>query len=282
MDRFFHLKFPLHLVVLLQFLTLLFFALESSAAYAQAEKQAMDAFQAAVTAEKPAAPACPCPDEKEKKSDDWELGLSFGFNMSKGNADTRLLAAGINANREKDNNIYKLVFSGAEGEQESVTNQRFVRGDASYDRLVTERTYLGIGTTFLSDDIADVDYRTISNLSAGYFLLKDDDLKFSIETGPAYVFEKQGGVKDNFFAWRFGNDFSWQFSESGKIFQRAAFLLNTDDTNDYLLIAKAGVEAALNSWLSLVFAIEDRFDNSPAPTAKKNDVLITSSLKVSF
>lgn len=230
----------------------------------------------------PTAPACECPPKEKKNPENWDLGVSLGFNLSQGNADTRLMSAGVNARKEKDKNIYKLVFSAAEGEQNGEVSQRFARGDASYDRLLTDRAYTGVGGTFLTDDIADVDYRLILNSSLGYFLAKSDDLTFSVETGPAYVFEKQGGTDDNYFAVRFGNDFTWKFSESGSIFQRSALLVNTERADDYLIIAKAGIEAALNSMLSLVFAVEDRFDNSPAAGAKKNDVLITSSLKLSF
>jgi len=228
------------------------------------------------------APACDCPTKEKKDPENWDLGVSLGFNLSQGNADARLMSAGVNARKEKDKNIYKLVFSAAEGEQNDEVSQRFARGDASYDRLLTETVYAGIGGTFLTDDIADVDYRLILNSGLGYFLAKSDDVTFSVETGPAYVFEKQGGDEDNFFAARFGSDFTWKFSESGSVFQRSALLVNTERSDDYLIIAKAGIEAALNSMLSLVFAVEDRFDNSPATDAKKNDVLITSSLKLNF
>jgi putative salt-induced outer membrane protein YdiY len=140
--------------------------------------------------------------------------------------------------------------------------------------------YALAGVAYLSDDIADVDYRVFLNPGLGYFFVKDDEVKFSMETGPSYVFQKQDNDEDNFLAWRIADRFEWKFSETGKIFQGLEFLLNTDDTDDYLINAEAGIEAALNSTLSLVLSVRDRFDASPAAESEKNDVIVTTGLKV--
>lgn len=230
----------------------------------------------------PVAPPCDCDGKKEKKKRDYDLSLNFGFNLTQGNISTRLLTGGLDASKEVNKNIFKFTVFAAEGEQESETTQRFIRSNLSYDRLLTDKFYLGGGTSLLADDIANVDYRSITNLAAGYFFLKEEDLKFSLEAGPAYVFEKLGNEKDNFAAARLANNFMWKFSETASLFQKTEFIVNTENANDFLIIARAGVQAALNSMLSLVFSIEDRFDNSPAEDAKRNDVIISSALKVNF
>jgi putative salt-induced outer membrane protein YdiY len=230
----------------------------------------------------PRARLCSCPGDPPPEKKDYELGISFGFNLTQGNISTRLLTGGLDAALEKDKNIYKFSLFAAEGEQEREITQRYARTNLSYDRLLTKKFYIGAGTSFLADDIADVDYRSISNIGAGYFFLKEDDIKLSFETGPAYVFEKQGSVKDNYAAVRIANNFTWKFTETGSFFQRAEFIVNTENAEDFLIIARAGIQAALNSMLSLVFSVEDRFDNSPAEDTKRNDVIITSSLKVNF
>jgi putative salt-induced outer membrane protein YdiY len=224
---------------------------------------------------------CPCPPSK-KKTDAWDLNLSLGFNLTQGNVSSRLMTAGFDAAREKDKNIYKFLLSAAEGEQESETTQRFLRANTSYDRLISDRVYTGVGASILTDKIADVDYRGVLNTGFGYFFFKSDTLKFSVESGPAYVFERQGDINDNYFAVRFADDFSWKFSETASLFKKAEILLNTERGDDYLIIAKAGIQATLTSMISLVLSVEDRFDNSPAENRKRNDVIITSSLKFNF
>ncbi len=248
--------------------------------------QAKDELLGSITDSSPIIPPpeekCDCEEDKKKEPKDYDLSLNFGFNLTQGNISTRLLTGGVDASREKNKNIYKFTLFAAEGEQDDETTQRFIRTNLSYDRLLSDRFYIGAGTSLLSDDIADVDYRSITNIGAGYFLLKEEIVRLSVETGPAYVFEKLGSRKDNFAAVRVANDFMWKFSETGSLFQKAEFIVNTENADDFLIIARAGVQAALNSMLSLVFAVEDRFDNSPAEDTKKNDVIITSALKVSF
>lgn len=230
-------------------------------------------------AEKATPPSCE-PSKKDPTA--WDLSSSLGFNMTKGNADTRLLTAAFDATQEKDNNVYTFNLAGGDATQNGERTQRFFRGKAAYDRLLSDRSYLSVSGSFLADDIADLDYRTVLSPAAGYYFLKSEETKLSAETGPAYVFQKQGGIDDNYLAWRVADNFSWKFSPTAKLFQYADYLLNTDDTKQSIIVAKAGVEASLTSSLALVLAVEDRFNNLPAAGRKKNDVLVTSALKVSF
>jgi putative salt-induced outer membrane protein YdiY len=260
-----------------QFKLLLSFAIFISSTNLMAED--LNSLATGPAKEKAPPPSCE-PEAKDPTA--WDLSVALGFNMTKGNADTRLLNASFDARQEKDDNVYILNFSGADGKQEDVTTQRFVRGQATYQKLLSERTYLSTTGSFISDDISDIDYRAVISTSGGYYLIKSENTKLSAETGPAYVFQKQGGIKDDYLAWRVADNFSWEFSKTAKLFQYAEYLLNTDDTEQSIIIAKAGVEASLTSTLALVLAIEDRFNNLPAEGRKKNDVLVTSALKISF
>jgi len=218
----------------------------------------------------------------KKDPGEWDISAALGFTLAQGNADTTLLTAEGLAAREIGDDIYSLGFNGAVGEQNSVDTQRYIRGDAGYKHLLSDKVYASAGLAYLTDDIASVDYRIFLNPGIGYFFIKDEDLTLNVETGPSYVFQKQAGDKDNFLAWRVANRFEWKFSETGKIFQGTEFLLNTDDTEDYLINAEAGIEAALNSKLSLVVSIRDRFDASPAADVEQNDVILTTGFKVSL
>jgi len=217
-----------------------------------------------------------------KDPTEWDLSAYFGYNMTRGNADTKLLNLGFDAGREKDSNIYTINIAGADGSQDGEKTQRFIRGKLAYDRLLTEKFYLSTSGSFIADDIADLDYRTLISPAAGYFFIKNEKTKLAAETGPAYVFQKQGGDDENYLAWRVSNNFSWKFSNTAKIFQYADYLLNTDDTDQSIIVAKAGIEASLTSALALVLSVEDRYNSLPAEGRQKNDVLVSSALKVSF
>jgi putative salt-induced outer membrane protein YdiY len=57
---------------------------------------------------------------------------------------------------------------------------------------------------------------------------------------------------------------------------------STDKSSDYLLKAQAGVEAALTTMLALVLTVDNTYDNEPAAGKDKNDLAITSALKISI
>ncbi len=229
------------------------------------------------------ADAAPPPDctPKVKEPGAWDLSAAVGFNLASGNINSNLLTAGFAAAREKDEDLYNFTLNGAQGEQEGETTQKFIRSTASYNKLLSDRFYAGAGASFISDDIAGVDYRGVLNPGIGYFVVKEEDVSLSFEAGPAYVWQKLG-VKTDFLAARAANEFKWKLSETAKVFQTAEYLLNTDQTEEYIVIGTVGIEATLTSALALVTSVQDRYNSVPAPGRESNDVIVTSALKVSF
>jgi len=223
-----------------------------------------------------------CAKGVKKDPGEWDLSLAFGFNLTSGNSDTTLLTGQTKALREIDQDIYNLEFNGAYGKQDSVDTQKYIRGDAGYKRLLNERLYLAASVGHLSDDIANIDYRLQLNPGVGYFLIKSEVTTFNLEAGPSYLFQKLDSEKSNFVAGRIANNFEWKLSETAKIFQTTEYVLNLEDTNESIVNAGAGIEASLTSKLALVWAIRDRLNTQPAEGLEKNDVIITSALKVSL
>lgn len=217
----------------------------------------------------------------------WDKSLAFGFNYTSGNSDTTLLSIQGQAQKETDKNIWDLntsYFFGEdkdlEDEDNSSTTRNDLRAGASYKRLISERFYLSPGVNFHYDEIADIDYRVMLNPTAGYFFLKDDDFRFSGEVGPSYIFERVGEEEQDYLAPRLGESFSWIISCSSKLFQTAEVLFDSEDSDNTLINAELGIEAAINTSLALVFSIRDNYDNQPAVDSERNDVAVVTALKV--
>ncbi len=129
----------------------------------------------------------------------------------------------------------------------------------------------------------------------GHYFVKNETTNLSGEIGPSYVIEKlhvdhpgQLPPDDvtsewrNYFALRLGEKFEHQLSETAKVWQSLEILPQIDDFNNFLLVAEVGVEASLNSDLSIRFVVSDRYDNEVADGTKKNDVSVVSSLVYQF
>ena len=225
----------------------------------------------------------------KKKLDEWDKSALFGFNSTSGNSKTLLLTIAGNAHLERNNSIFDAAAQYGYGEdktdpaegKDTTTRDNFL-GSVSYDYLISERTYLGLGTKLVYDKIADIDYRDNINPTLGYYLLRDNSFKFRVEAGPSYVFEKVAGETNNYFSPRIAERFEWAITCSSKIFEAAELLLDTSDSNNYMVNAEAGIEAAISTNLSLVLKAQDSLDNVPAAGKDKNDLAIISAVKLAL
>lgn len=229
----------------------------------------------------------PCAPKKDPAA--WDKSLSLGFNLTQGNSDTTLFNLGGKAARDYQNDIWDFGFAYSYGEDdareeagEDKTNKNDFRGNASYSYLLTDRLFLGFGTKYLYDEIADIDYRVNLEPTVGYYFLKDNSFKFRIEGGPGYIFEKAGGVDDDYFAPRIADRFEWAITCTSKMFQAAEVIFDISDSDNYIVNAEAGVEAALTTALALVFSVRETYDNQPAAGREKDDLAVITALKVAL
>lgn len=242
----------------------------------------LQAFAECIPGEDPCAP--------KKKLNEWDSSLLFGFNLTQGNSETMLLGIGGKAQKEENNNIWNFGALYNYGEdktnkndsEESDTTRNDFRANAKYDYLFSERAFVGIGTAFLHDEISDIDYRVTIDPAPGYYFLKDNTFKFSAEIGPSYVFEKQGGEEDDYLAPRVAEKFEWAITCSSKVFQLAELYYDVSDSENVLVNAEAGIEAAISTNLALVFSVRENYDNVPAVGFDRSDLAVMTSLKVAL
>ncbi len=229
----------------------------------------------------------PCAPKKIK--DAWQKSALVGFNLTSGNSKTTLLNLGLAAAKETDEYLTDVSAAFNYGEDKNIedsingtTTRNDVRVAGSYHEKLTELSYIGFGTKFLHDEIADVDYRATLSPGLGYFVLKDSDVSLALEAGPSYVFEKVGGLKDDYLAPRIADKFNWVISCTSKLYQSAEVLLDVNDSENYLANAEAGVEASLSSSVALVVGVRYTYDNVPASGREKDDLAVITSLKIAL
>lgn len=230
----------------------------------------------------------PCAPKREKNA--WEKSIAAGFNLTQGNSETMLLNLMGNVHRETDDDVIDFGAQynyGRDKEQntdnsENRTTRNDFRGNASYDYLLNERLFGGFGAKIMTDKIADIDYRLNVVPAMGYYLVKDDVLKFAVSAGPAYTFESVADEENNYFSPMVGEKFTWVMSCTSKLYQSADIFFDTSDSKNYVVNAEAGIESALTTMLALVLSVRDTYDNEPAPDKDSNDLAFMTSLKVLF
>lgn len=253
---------------------------------AAAEDLTQDLKQLSAPPPKAAAPvSCEAP---VKDPAIWDKSLNFGLNYTDGNSKTTNIYAGGLVARDYDNNAWRFQAdynygAAADSADEPKTeNKNNFRAVADYRRVLENDWFAGAGTSFAHDEIADLQYRVVVSPSAGRYLIRDEDVKLSLEAGPSYVFEKLGDVDEDFAAARIADRFEWALSPTSKIFQFTEYLISFDDSSQYLVNAEIGIESALNSYLSLVLSVRDYYINKPAEGRVPNDVITITALKVTL
>lgn len=219
-------------------------------------------------------------DENDRTQKPWNFGFAFGYNLTQGNAETALVTSAFHAVYNKGEDSWFLGVMGAVGEQNEETTQEFGRADVEYNRSLSNKTYFGVGSTAITDRVADIDYRAFINCLIGIRLKESKEWSLSTEVGPSWVFQRQESNSENFLAPRFGETVKWQLSEATSLYNRGELFISTEDPDKILVNTEVGIETSLTRTLSLVISLQDRFDNRPAQGKERNDVLITTSLKV--
>jgi len=219
----------------------------------------------------------------------WDKSLAFGLNVTSGNSETTLVNIGGKVARDFENNIWDfgVAYNYGEDKAREETNQdktsrNDFRGNASYNRLLDERVFVGLGSKVFYDEIADIDYRVNVDPTAGYYFLKDNSFKFRGEAGPSYIFERVGAVDNDYLAPRVADKFEWFITCTSKLFQSAEVLFDVNDGDNYLVNAEVGLESALTTSLSLVFTVRETYDNVPAEGKEKDDLALITALKVTL
>ncbi len=213
---------------------------------------------------------------------EWDSTVAVGVNVTSGNSETVGANGSVSVEKAGDVHEIRLVIEGNFGEAEidGETEKTTENGKA----LVTYKyklngSYLYSDNSVFHDEIAAIDYRLIVGAGVGYRVVKTDDAKLGLELGLAYVEEElTDGTNDDSISARVAARHDQNFGEHAKFWLAAEYLPNVDDTDDYLLNAEAGVEAALNSSLSLRVVAQDRYDSVVPVDRENNDLSVISAL----
>lgn len=212
----------------------------------------------------------------------WETTAAAGATVTAGNSDTLLLTADITTLRNWENDKLTAGLAGGYGEDNSEVNNEFIRAFTQYNRALTDRWYAYGRLDFLYDGIADIDYRFALSPGIGYHILKSDRTTLSVEAGPGYVWEKLGGVEDDYPTLRFAERFTFKINDRARLWQSLEFVPQVEDFGNYFLAAELGVEADITRQLSLRVVASNQYRSEPAAGRDENDFRLVAGVGYKF
>ena len=212
--------------------------------------------------------------------------IAIGFNLTSGNSDKMALNGTVTSelkNSEKHDLRMELNLNYGESESGSGSDMEKDTDNgkalAAYKYKYDNSVYLYSDDSIFYDKMADIDYRMILGQGLGYFVIDNDTAKLGIDIGLAYIQEKMtSSDSDGHFAGRLAFRHDQTLSESSKLWLSAEYIPSFEDSSDYLANAEAGIEASINTSLSLRLVAQDRYNSSAEGDVDRNDFSLVSAL----
>lgn len=212
----------------------------------------------------------------------WNRTLVFGMNMTQGNSDTLRYALGLDAARARDRDTTRVRARSAYGESEGQKDSENATAMVRHDRHLNRRFYALGDVDWLTDTIADVDYRVLGILSPGMHLIRTERTVCKLELGAGFLSEKKGSEQESFAAGRAAGIAERLFNEHVLGWFSVEYLPKLADPDVFFVNAEAGIVSMLTRGLHLHCTVEDRYDNAPAVDKTSNDLVFTTSVSLKF
>lgn len=220
----------------------------------------------------------------------WNTTFTLGGSMTHGNSETLVSNARLATEKLLGTDLFNGSIEAAygEAEQEDEEGNSHMEKNVDNMKLVIghKHRFDGFFTLFdgvlLTDDIADIDYRTLPTLGLGTFLVDTDSLKVTVQAGAGYLWEKVGGVKDDYMTFVVGERGRLALSERASVWEQATYVGSVEDSEDSLVSAEVGADAAMNSTVKLGVVLTYTYDNTPAEGKEKDDLALTAQISFSL
>jgi putative salt-induced outer membrane protein YdiY len=232
----------------------------------------------------------------------WNGGLDVGFSLARGNSQTENLALAFNAVHPTLNDKITLYTSAIDTKNDLAspsTVAKLVQGGLRYDRNVSSRLFVFGGGDFMSNALQDLDLRAVYTGGFGYHAIKTENTTLNFLGGLNYTHETYSngaevtpvttpptfvsyGRTNKFAALTLGEEVNHKWGKSTVITQNLYFYPDLQDTSQYRGTFNLGTVTKLNKWFGWQNQFSDIYVSNPPMGAKKNDLILTTGLNVSF
>jgi putative salt-induced outer membrane protein YdiY len=220
----------------------------------------------------------------------WAGGANVGFALTAGNSDTRSLALAFTADRKTvhdeielyENTVY--ATNNAAGASPSTTANSNQAG-ARYARNLNPRLFAYVAADFQTNALQQLNLRSVLGGGLGFHAINTDRTTLDFLVGPNYTREDYDTLTNSFVALTLGEELSRKLGASTLLTQKLYFFPDLSDTGQYRATFNFGSVTKLSKWLGWQNAFGDIYVTNPpaaTPALKKNDIILTTGLNISF
>ncbi len=217
----------------------------------------------------------------------WTGGANIGFALTRGNSQTKNLALSFTAARKTSNDKLGLYANSVYATNDApgavpATTANAVLGGIRYDRDFTARWFGFVGADFATDALQSLNLRTVLGGGLGFHAIKAEATTLDLLAGANYTRENYSAFTRNFPAATLGEELAHKLSGSTALTQRLAFFPDLKNTGEYRARFDFGTVTKISKWLGWQNAFGDIYVTNPPVGKKKNDIIFTTGLNLSF
>jgi putative salt-induced outer membrane protein YdiY len=231
-------------------------------------------------------------------TDFWSGLLDTGLSLTRGNSESLTYSlsgkAARTTERDKISVYTTAIYTDSTVNGISSTTAHAIRGGVRGDLNVSDKVFVFGFTDFEYDQFQDLDLRNVVGGGLGYHLIKTKAATFDVfaggdfdqdffgaiaatATSPATpaVTRKSGEVVA-------GETFNAKVNNRTTITEQFSLYPNVSDTGNYRFQFDSTAATKLKNWLSWQITYRDRFLSNPLPGFKKNDLLLSTGVRLTF
>jgi hypothetical protein len=234
----------------------------------------------------------------------WNGGANVGFSVARGNSETENLALAFNAIHPTINDKITLYASSINTTNNLATPStvaNLTQGGFRYDRNIGPKLFVFGAADYMANALQFLDLRQVYSGGLGFHAIKSDRTVLDFLGGLNYTHETYSngtllipatpttppvyasyGVTNRFVAITLGEEWDQKLGKSTVLTQTAGFFPNLQQTGEYRFTFNIGTVTKINSWLGWQNQFGNIYVSNPPIGAKKNDVIFTTGLNVSF
>jgi putative salt-induced outer membrane protein YdiY len=215
----------------------------------------------------------------------WTGGVTVGFGLTGGNSETKNLALGFTAVRtgknDKISSYANSVYATDDLATPSVT-ANVAQGGARYDHDF-DGILFGFGSAdFMSDALQALNLRSVLSGGLGLHAIRRDTTTLDLLAGGNYTRENYTTLSRDLAAATLVEQLMHKLGGSTVVNQKLAFYPDFTNTGEYRASLDFGLATKINKWLGWQNAFTDIYVTNPPVGKKRNDLLFTTGLNVSF
>ena len=234
----------------------------------------------------------------------WEGGANVGFSVARGNSETENLSLAFNADHPTLHDKITLYASSVNTTNNLATPSTvasLTQGGFRYDRDIASRVFVFGAADYMANVLQFLDLRQVYSGGFGLHAIKSDNTVLDFLGGLNYTHETYSngtllvpgtptsppvyasyGITHRFVALTLGEQLTQKLGKSTVVTQTLGFFPDLQKTGEYRFTFNAGSVTKINKWLGWQNQFGDIYVTNPPLTAKKNDVILTTGLNISF